>query len=130
LSKSRMGRSMTTVQLFPCFTKFLIIAYPTLQTISMVDQCKYMIAFEFPEVKGLPSFYSDDCGDRRSSLVPAIPRQLRFEPLKYVGNTPESSVPDLSAGKPWFSAGFSHIMPIALAFRPIHVCPCLQVVPR
>lgn len=130
LSKSRMGRSMTTAQLFPCFTKFLIIAYPTLQSISMVDQCKYMIAFEFPEVKGLPSFYSDDCGDRRSALVPAIPRQLRFEPLKNMGETPESSVPVLSAAKPWFSAGFSHIFSIALAFLHVHVCQCLQVVPR
>jgi len=60
LSKSRMGRSMTTAQLFPCFTKFLIITYSTLQSIPMVDQCKYMIAFEFPEVKGLTSFSSDD----------------------------------------------------------------------
>jgi hypothetical protein len=38
----------------------LIITYSTLQSIPMVDQCKYMIAFEFPEVKGLTSFSSDD----------------------------------------------------------------------
>ena len=58
LSKSRMGRSMTTAQLFPCFTRFLIIACPPQESISMVDQCKYMIAFEFPEVKGVTSFSS------------------------------------------------------------------------
>jgi hypothetical protein len=63
LSKSRMGRSMTTAQLFPCFTKFLIIAYSTLQSIPMVDQCIYMIPLEFPEVNGLPSFSSDDRDD-------------------------------------------------------------------
>ena len=67
LSKSRMGRSMTTAQLFPCFTRFLIIAYSTLQSIPMVDQCKYMIACKLLEVKGLPSFSID-----------APPRSLRF----------------------------------------------------
>jgi len=40
------------------------------------------------------------------------------------------SVPVLSAQKPWFSQGFSHIRPIALAFLPIHACPCLQVLRR
>jgi hypothetical protein len=29
----------------------------------------------------------------------------------------------------WFSQGFSHFWPIALAFLPIHACPCLQVLP-
>jgi len=29
----------------------------------MVDQCKYMIAFEFPKVKGLPSFSRDEAED-------------------------------------------------------------------
>ena len=28
-----------------------------------------------------------------------------------------------------FSQGFSHFSPIALAFLPIHECPCLQVLP-
>jgi hypothetical protein len=32
--------------------------------------------------------------------------------------------------KPWFSQGFSHFLPIALAFLPIHACPCLQVLRR
>jgi hypothetical protein len=72
LSKSRMGRSMTTAQLFPCFTKFLIITYSTLQSIPMVDQCKYMIAFEFPEVKGLTSFSSDEADDPSSAPIPAF----------------------------------------------------------
>jgi hypothetical protein len=58
-----MGRSMTTAQLFPCFTKFLIITYSTLQSIPMVDQCKYMIAFKLPEVKEFPIFSSDDGDD-------------------------------------------------------------------
>ncbi len=59
LSKSRMGRSMTTAQLFPCFTKFLITACPPAISNSMVDQCKYMIAFKLSEVKVLPSFSID-----------------------------------------------------------------------
>ena len=42
----------------------------------------------------------------------------------------KNSVPVLSAQKPWFSQGFSHIGPIALAFLPIHACPCLQVLRR
>jgi hypothetical protein len=42
----------------------------------------------------------------------------------------KSSVPVLSAQKPWFSQGFSHTWPIALAFLPIHACPCLQVLRR
>jgi len=60
LSKSRMGRSMRTAQLFPCFTRFLIISYTPALLIVMVDQCKRMIAFDFPEVNGFPSFSSDD----------------------------------------------------------------------
>ena len=43
---------------------------------------------------------------------------------------PGCSVPVLSAQKPWFCQGFSHIGPIALAFLPIHACPCLQVLRR
>ena len=42
----------------------------------------------------------------------------------------KNSVPVLSAQKPWFSQGFSHFLPIALAFLPIHACPCLQVLRR
>jgi hypothetical protein len=49
--------------------------------------------------------------------------------VKITGKTPKNSVPVLSAKKPWFSEGFSHIGPIALAFLPIHACPCLQVLP-
>lgn len=29
----------------------------------MVDQCKYIIALEFSEVKGLPRISSEGCGD-------------------------------------------------------------------
>jgi hypothetical protein len=56
-----------------------------------------------------------------------------FVPLELPKNTEKtskSSVPVLSAQKPWFSQGFSHIRPIALAFLPIHACPCLQVLRR
>jgi hypothetical protein len=47
-------------------------------------------------------------------------------PREFVG----CSVPVLSAQKPWFSQGLPHIGPIALAFLPIHACPCLQVLRR
>jgi hypothetical protein len=53
-----------------------------------------------------------------------------FELFKNIGKTSKSSVPVLSAQKPWFSQGFSHFWPIALAFLPIHACPCLQVLRR
>jgi hypothetical protein len=52
-----------------------------------------------------------------------------LERIKNIGKTPKSSVPVLSAVKPWFSQGFSHFLPTALAFLPIHACPCLQVLP-
>jgi hypothetical protein len=31
---------------------------------------------------------------------------------------------------PFKNPGFSHFLPIALAFLPIHACPCLQVLRR
>ena len=40
------------------------------------------------------------------------------------------SVPVLSAAKPWFSQGFSHFWPIALAFLHVHARACLQVLRR
>jgi hypothetical protein len=49
---------------------------------------------------------------------------------KNTGKMGKSSVPVLSAKKPWFSRCFSHFWPIALAFLPIHECPCLQVLRR
>ena len=52
-----------------------------------------------------------------------------FELFKNIGKTPKCSVPVLSAQKPRFPTGFSHFWPIALAFLPIHACPCLQVLP-
>jgi hypothetical protein len=51
-------------------------------------------------------------GDQLSSLP--------FEPFKTMGKTLKSSVPVLSAAKPWFSQGFSHFWPIALAFCSAH----------
>ena len=39
------------------------------------------------------------------------------------------SNPVLSAQKPWFPQGFSHIGPIALAFLHDHARACLQVLP-
>ncbi|MCE2815181.1 MAG: hypothetical protein LW850_32780, partial [Planctomycetaceae bacterium] len=53
-----------------------------------------------------------------------------FELFKIIGKTAKSSVPVLSAKKPWFPQGFSHFWPITLAFLPIHACPCLQVLRR
>jgi len=50
----------------------------------------------------------------------------RAVPREFVG----CSNPVLSAAKPWFSQGFLHFWPIALAFLPIHACPCLQVLRR
>jgi hypothetical protein len=52
-----------------------------------------------------------------------------FELSKNTGKTSKSSSPVLSAQKPWFFQGFSHIGPIALAFLPIDASPCLQVLP-
>jgi hypothetical protein len=43
---------------------------------------------------------------------------------KNTGKMGKSSVPVLSAQKPWFSWGFSHFWLIALAFLPIHACRC------
>jgi hypothetical protein len=50
-----------------------------------------------------------------------------LEPLKNTGKTLNCSVPVLSAAKPWFSQGFLHIWPIALAFLHVHARACLQV---
>ena len=47
-------------------------------------------------------------------------------PREFVG----CSVPVLSAAKPWFSQGFSHFWPIALAFLHVHARACLQVLRR
>jgi|LakMenEpi03Aug12_release.lakeMendotaPanAssembly.Ray.scaffolds.fasta_scaffold114587_2 hypothetical protein len=58
------------------------------------------------------------------------PFSLPLELFKNTGKTPKSSNPVLSAQKPWFPQGFSHFWPIALAFLPIHACPCLQVLRR
>ena len=44
--------------------------------------------------------------------------------FKNIGKTLKSSVPVLSAKKPWFSQGFSHIGPIALA---ICAYPCMSM---
>jgi hypothetical protein len=56
-------------------------------------------------------------GDQLSSLP--------FEPFKTMGKTLKSSVPVLSAAKPWFSQGFSHIWPIALEFCSAHATRCM-----
>ena len=47
-----------------------------------------------------------------------------FRTSKNIGKTSKSSVPVLSAGKPWFSQGFSHIRPISLAFCAY---PCMSM---
>ena len=50
--------------------------------------------------------------------------------VKITGKMGKSSVPVLSAAKPWFSQGFSHFWPIALAFLHVHARACLQVLRR
>jgi len=56
--------------------------------------------------------------------------QVSLELFQKHWKTAKSSVPVLSAKKPWFPQGFSHFWPITLAFLPIHACPCLQVLRR
>jgi hypothetical protein len=67
---------------------------------------------------------------QRIPALSSVHFQAPLELIKNIGKTSKSSVPVLSAQKPWFSQGFSHIRPIALAFLPIHACPCLQVLRR
>jgi hypothetical protein len=57
------------------------------------------------------------------------PLSLPFEPFKNIRKTAKGSVSVLSAQKPWFSQGLTHIEPIALACLPIYTCPFLQVLP-
>jgi hypothetical protein len=62
-----------------------------------------------------------------------VSEETNFAPLelfKNTGKTSKSSVPVLSAQKPWFSQGFSHFGEVPLAFLPVHACPCLQVLRR
>jgi hypothetical protein len=53
-----------------------------------------------------------------------------FELSKTTGKTSKCSVPVLSAAKPWFSQGFSHFWPIALAFLHVHARACLHMLPK
>jgi hypothetical protein len=55
---------------------------------------------------------------------PAEPRIAPFELSQNHWKTSKSSVPVLSAQKPWFSQGFSHFWPIALAFCAY---PCMSM---
>jgi hypothetical protein len=48
-----------------------------------------------------------------------------FELPKNIGKASKSAVPVLSAQKPWFSQGFSHFLPIALAFCSAHATRCM-----
>ena len=57
-------------------------------------------------------------------------RSVLFELQKNTGKTYKSSVPVLSAAKPWFSQGFSHFRPIALAFLHVHARACLHMLRR
>jgi hypothetical protein len=52
------------------------------------------------------------------------PFSLLFELFKNTRKTPKSSNPVLSAQKPWFSQGFWHFWPIALAFCAY---PCMSM---
>jgi len=51
-------------------------------------------------------------------------RPVPFELSKNIDKTPKSSVPVLSAGKPWFPQDFLHLQPIALAFCAY---PCMSM---
>jgi hypothetical protein len=50
--------------------------------------------------------------------------------VKITEKAGKRSVPVLSVQKPWFSQGFSHVLPIALAFLHVHSGACLQVLPN
>jgi len=58
------------------------------------------------------------------------PFSLLFELFKNTRKTPKSSNPVLSAAKPWFSQGFLHIGPIALAVCSAHAGSVHGVVRR
>jgi len=94
----------------------------------MVDQCKYMIAFEFPKVKGLPSFSRDEAED-----WPSCPRFHSYSLLhcpKTLGI--HQKVRFLSS--PLKTPGFPRVFRISCQLLwlsvPIHACPCLQVLRR
>jgi hypothetical protein len=111
------------------FHQILDHRLPLQESNAMVDQCKYMIICKLLKVKGLPSFSSDGKDDR-DALIIAIPRQRSFELSRNIGKTSKSSSPVLSAAKPWFSQGFSHFWPIALAFLHVHARACLHMLRR
>ena len=136
LSKSRMGRSITTAQLFPCFTKFLIIACPPLESNAMVDQCTYTIAFKLPEVKELLSFSTDGSDDRRppcslrfhgNGLSNASKRLGKHPKVRFLSCPQDRST--LYFQLSWLRR-FSHIWPIALAFLHVHARACLHMLPK
>jgi hypothetical protein len=69
--------------------------------------------------------------DKSSAFsITLLRKKAPLELLKTIGKTSKSSVPVLSAQKPWFSQGFSHFWAVPLEFVPIHACPCLQVLRR
>jgi hypothetical protein len=69
--------------------------------------------------------------DSSSSFsITLLRKKAPLELFKTIGKTPESSVPVLSAAKPWFSQGFSHFWPIALEFCSAHAGSVHGVVRR
>jgi len=57
------------------------------------------------------------------------PFSLPLELFRTQGKHPKVRILSSPLVKPWFSQGFSHFLPFALAFLLIHACPCLQVLP-
>ena len=51
--------------------------------------------------------------------------QVSLELFQKHWKTSKSSVPVLSAAKPWFSQGFSHFWAVPLEFCSAHATPCM-----
>jgi hypothetical protein len=120
-----MGRSMTIAQLFPCFTKFLIIACPPKNRTQRSTNVSTSSLLSSPKSRNFGhSLSTEETIDAPPWLL-GTPRKRLFElPIKIV-KTPKSSNPVLSATKPWFSQGFSHFWPIALEFCSAHATRCM-----
>jgi len=83
----------------------------------------------FVRQHGKAEFFRDGISEPIGAIARVVFRVARWYEVRVSQGFVGCSVPVLSAQKPWFSQGFLHIRPIALAFLPIHACPCLQVLP-
>jgi hypothetical protein len=94
----------------------------------MVDQCKYMIAFEFPKVKGLPSFSRDEAED-----WPSCPRFHSYSLL----NCPKTlgihqkvrflSSPLKNPGFPRVFRILGQLLWLSCLSMHVHACRCCVV---